>query len=146
MSGSKGAGMLAKRRSISLNGTEIERTPLLVPSFSSKGFPEVSKIIETTEQVIEGPILVSAFDLHYKEISPPFDFSPLIFLDSGGYEASKSAELSDFGEHDHRPQKWTQDMHEKVLAGRKPSVPTVLISYDHPAERIPVPRFGMRES
>jgi hypothetical protein len=139
MSGSKGAQMLAKRRSISLNGTEIERTPLLLPSFSSKGFPEVSKIIETTEQVIEGAILISAFDLHHQEISPPFDFSPLIFLDSGGYEASKSAELSDFGEHDHIPQKWTQDMHEKVLAEWKPSVPTVLISYDHPAERLPVP-------
>jgi len=37
--------MLAERRVIGRNGQEIERTPLLVPSFSSKGFPEVKKIV-----------------------------------------------------------------------------------------------------
>jgi hypothetical protein len=138
VSRSEGPRMLAKRRSLRLDGGEVQRTPLLVPSFSSKGFPDVSKIIKTMEEVIEGTILVSAYDLHHKKISPPFDFPSLIFLDSGGYEASKSAELSDFGESDHRPQEWTQDMHEAVLAGWKPPVPTVLISYDHPKERLPV--------
>lgn len=37
--------MLAQRRALKLHGREIERTPLLVPSFSSKGFPDVRNII-----------------------------------------------------------------------------------------------------
>ena len=85
--------MLAKRRALKLNGQEIERTPLLIPSFSSKGFPDVRKIIEYSSGIIDGVMLISAYDLHYGEIKPPFDFASLIFVDSGGYEASKDAEL-----------------------------------------------------
>ena len=131
--------MLAKRRKLVMNGVEIERAPLLVPSFSSKGFPDVQKIIEYSSEVIDGPTLVSAYDIHYRKIAPPFDFASLIFLDSGGYEASKDAELSDFGERDHNPQAWNQQFHEAQLASWRPSVPTVLISYDHPRERLPIP-------
>lgn len=129
--------MLAQRRALRLNGEEVERTPLLVPSFSSKGFPDAQKILKTTEEVIEGPILLSAYDLYYKKISNGYDFPSLIFLDSGGYEASKDTELSDLGERDHAPSPWTQDMHEKILAKWKPSVPSVIISYDHPSQRLP---------
>src|SRR5216684_3799657 len=103
--------MLAKRRSLSLNGQQIERTPLLVPSFSSKGFPEVASIIEYCSELIDNVMLISAYDLHYAKIKPPFDFASLIFLDSGGYEASKDAELSDFGDKDHFPQEWKQEFH-----------------------------------
>jgi hypothetical protein len=130
--------MLAKRRSISLKGNEISRTPLLVPSFSSKGFPQVAKILETSAEFLEGPMLVSAYDLHYGKIKPPFDFGSLIFLDSGGYEASKDADLSDLGDREHKPVPWSQEMHERVLSGWNQHVPTVLISYDHPKERLPV--------
>lgn len=130
--------MLAKRRTLTMNGVEIERTPLLVPSFSSKGFPDVQKIIEYSSEVIDGPTLVSAYDLHYQKIKPPFDFPSLIFLDSGGYEASKDAELSDFGERDHNPQPWSRRLHEAQVAAWHPSVQTVLISYDHPKERLSV--------
>src|SRR4051812_3170934 len=104
--------MLAKRRALTLNGIEVERTPLLVPSFSSKGFPDVQKIIEACSELIEGVTLVSAYDLHYEKIKAPFNFPKLIFLDSGGYEASKDVELSDLGERDHEPKEWTQAMHE----------------------------------
>lgn len=128
--------MLAKRRSLKLKGVEVERTPLLVPSFSSKGFPYVHKIIESCSELIEGVTLVSAYDLHFGKVQPPFDFPSLIFLDSGGYEASKDAELSDLGDRDHHPKEWTQEMHEGVIAKWQPSVPSVLISYDHPKARV----------
>ncbi|AQQ05675.1 hypothetical protein B0E33_20635 [Roseibium algicola] len=130
--------MLARRRSLRLNGQEVERTPLLVPSFSSKGFPDVSKIIEYSTEMIEGSMLVSAYDLHYEKIKPPFDFASLLFLDSGGYEASKDAELSDYGDKEHIPQEWSQEMHEAVLAGWAPSIPSIIISYDHPKEKLPI--------
>lgn len=128
--------MLAKRRSLKLNGTEVERTPLLVPSFSSKGFPDVKKIIASCSELIEGVTLISAYDLHHQKIEPPFDFPSLIFLDSGGYEASKDVELSDFGDRDHHPKEWTQELHERVLERWLPGVPSVVISYDHPKERV----------
>lgn len=130
--------MLAKRRALKLNDQEVERTPLLIPSFSSKGFPDIAEIIEYSSELIEGVTLVSAYDLHYEKIQPPFNFPSLIFLDSGGYEASKEAELSDFGDKDHVPNLWSQDMHEAQLAAWQPSVPSVLISYDHPKERLPI--------
>lgn len=130
--------MLAKRRAIFLNGQEIERTPLLVPSFSSKGFPDADKIVKYSAELIDGVTLVSAYDLHYNKITPPFDFPSLIFLDSGGYEASRDADLSDFGDKEHTPLEWTQAMHETQIAAWKPSVPSVIISYDHPKERLSI--------
>jgi hypothetical protein len=130
--------MLAKRRAIKLGNEEIERTPLLVPSFSSKGFPNVDKIIRYSSELIDGVTLVSAYDLHYDKISPPFDFPSLIFLDSGGYEASKDSELSDFGDKEHIPKTWNQQMHEAQIAKWKPKIPSVLISYDNPKERLPI--------
>jgi hypothetical protein len=128
--------MLSKRRALMRGGQEIERTPLLVPSFSSKGFPEIRKVLEYGLEVVNDAILVSAYDLHYDEISPPPDFSALIFLDSGGYEAAKEAELSDFGEKKHIPRPWTQDMHEAILSKWQRNFPSVLISYDHPKQRV----------
>lgn len=131
--------MLARRRSLCLNGSEIARTPILLPSFSSKGFPDVQEILRTAEQFIEGEMLVSAYDLHYGEISPPFEFSSLVFLDSGGYEAAKDAELSDLRELDHSPKVWTEEQYKAVIATLPWKVPTVAISYDHPRERLSIP-------
>jgi hypothetical protein len=130
--------MLAKRRALKLNCQEIERTPLLVPSFSSKGFADVHKIINYSSELIDGPTLVSAYDLHYDRIKPPFDFPSLIFLDSGGYEASRETDLSDLGDKDHQPKPWSREMHEAQLSKWQPSVPSVLISYDHPKERLSI--------
>ena len=79
LSGSESARMLAKRRSLLLDGREIERTPLLIPSFSSKGFPDVDKIIKYSSELIDGVMLVSAYDLHYAKVLPPFDFPSLVF-------------------------------------------------------------------
>ena len=130
--------MLAKRRFIRHKEREIERTPLLVPSFSSKGFPDVHKIIEYSSELIDGVTLVSADDLYYEKKFPPLTFPSLIFLDSGGYETSKDAELSDFGDKAHIPKPWTQDMHEVELEKWRPTVPSVIISYDHPDDRLPI--------
>ena len=138
MSRQNSTWMLAKRRSLKLGNVEVERTPLLVPSFSSKGFKDAQKIITTTEEVIDGPILISAYDIYHKHIKPPFEFPSLIFIDSGGYEATKDMELSDFGEREHKPQKWSLKMHEVVIHNWTSSVPNVFISYDHPNERCAV--------
>lgn len=130
--------MLAKCRFLTLHGEQVERTPLLVPSFSSKGIPEnVGKVLEAAQEFVEGPVLVSAYDVSYHGISPPV-LAPLLFLDSGGYEASKDSDLSETGEYEHGPQEWTETKYTKVLAEWKAAVPTVIVSYDHPKEKMPV--------
>ena len=130
--------MLAKRRSIRLAGVEIARTPLLVPSFSSKGFPQLAGLVNYCSELIDGVALFSAYDLHYQKIKGPFTFPSLIFLDSGGYEASRDVELSDFGVIDHDPKKWTPDLHEAQLSIWTSDVPTVFISFDSPKERLSI--------
>ena len=69
--------MLARISTISHPSGGTLKTPLLVPSFSSKGFPKVAKILETMREVISGPILVSAYDMHYQNIDTPLDFASL---------------------------------------------------------------------
>lgn len=128
--------MLAKRRGFYKGDKELIRTPLLLPSFSSKGFPEVQKILETTQEVIDGEILVSAYDLHHNLLKGPFDFAEAIFLDSGGYEASKDVELSDIPGHDYIPAQWSVDEHNKIVSAWESPRPTVVISYDHPSRRL----------
>lgn len=132
--------MLARRRFLTLNGQQIERTPLLVPSFSSKGFPEVASIIEYCSELIDNVMLVSAYDLHYEMIKPPFDFASLIFLDSGGYEASKDAELSDYGDKEHFPKEWSREFYEAQIAAWNtgPNTTSVIVNYDHPKERLDI--------
>ena len=69
-------------------------TPLLVPSFSSR-VAEINNIFRASEEFIDGPFLVSAFDIAKQYIDPPFDFAGAVFLDSGGYEVGSHADLSD---------------------------------------------------
>lgn len=149
--------MLASSRTISLNGEVIERTPLLVPSFSSKGFPEVQEIIQFSAGIIDSAALVSAYDLSHGHIKAPFDFASILFLDSGGYEASQDTDLSEIANAEYEPATWTSDLHNEVLREWQSISPVVCISYDHPRERcdisdqvararaMPVPAGGMRE-
>jgi hypothetical protein len=128
--------MLAKRRGFYRDGKEIIRTPLLLPSFSSKGFPDVNDILSTTQEVIDGEILVSAYDIHYKHIVGPFDFAEAIFLDSGGYEATTDVELSETKRLSYNPAKWGFDEYISVVDAWESLRPTVVVSYDHPNERL----------
>jgi hypothetical protein len=102
--------MLARRTQLKLpDGTPCD-LPLLVPSFSSKGFGfartrgrgrprQVSNIVVDLHefaQVASQSVLISAYDLHFAHFDgsrdgkgSPFNSlqkSRLIFLDSGGYE------------------------------------------------------------
>jgi hypothetical protein len=130
--------MLAAKREIKLPTGATVRTPLLVPSFSSKGFADVDKILKTTSEFIDGPILISAYDLYYKHIVPPVEFPSLLFIDSGGYEASRDSELSDYGAREHHPEKWSRQFHKSILDKWKSASPTIAVSYDHPRERLPI--------
>jgi len=120
------------------------KTPLLVPSFSSKGFPEVKKIIAYTGEIIFDQTLASAYDIHHKLVTKrSLNFSPTqpLFLDSGGYESSKDQDLSDLNKQGQmRSMKWSKDRHQKFLDDWKFNRPTVVVSFDSPRSRMPLSR------
>jgi hypothetical protein len=114
---------------------------MLVPSFSSKGFPDVGHIIDVTEPYIESQVPISAYDIYYKYISNPMHFPSLLFIDSGGYEASIDMEMSSTFDaisteyvHEH----WDEKLHESAITSWTAVPPTVYISYDHPSHRLPI--------
>ncbi|MGB9365062.1 MAG: hypothetical protein WCE79_03520 [Xanthobacteraceae bacterium] len=130
--------MLAKRRNLKVGQAPPVSTPLLLPSFSSKGFPRVAATLKAMEEYISDEVLVSAYDLHYRFIKPPFDFASTIFLDSGGYEASKDSELSETFEGEHIPKGWTAELYAKVVKAWSSNSPTVFVSFDHPRDRLSI--------
>ena len=123
-------------------------TPLLVPSFSSKGFKtsdnpghsETSKILTTTAEFLTQYYLVSAYDIYYGHIPEPSElpFKPeLIFVDSGGYEVSDEYDFSVVSNGHHPVHEWNVELLRKVLDAWPDSMPAVLVSYDNPKNRKP---------
>jgi hypothetical protein len=124
--------MLARRTKIHMGSQIVAETPLLLPSFSSKGFPEVGKIMKLMAEFITSPILISAYDIHYKYVPQKITFSELIFLDSGGYEARYEHDLSETYGKVHRSKPWNRRYHERVLKNWSSKWPTVAVTYDSP--------------
>ena len=115
-------------------------TPLLVPSFSSKGFKpaELKTIFNSSGAFITETYLISAYDVGHSHLPEPRDlpFKPdLLFLDSGGYEISKDQELSAVEIARPGPKDWSLEQLTDVLDKWPDEIATVLVSYDHPNER-----------
>ena len=148
--------ILAGRRELRFPDGTALRTPILVPSFSSR-IPKVEKIFRASEEFIDGPLLISAFDVKHGHLNEPFDFGSAVFLDSGGYEAATDSDLSDVSTAPATVKDWTEAEHISVLNGWTSKVPTVVISYDHPrvrcaiteqvraASKLPIPKNALRE-
>lgn len=126
--------MLARCTKFNLPNGDYFETPLLLPSFSSKGFPELKKIIKILEEHISGPVLISAYDVYYKLIQKTISFSPqLLFVDSGGYECSSIVDFINHSIGVYKPKKWNEKLfHKSINVLLEDSVPKVIISYDHP--------------
>lgn len=132
------------------SGVVIE-TPLLVPSFSSKGFSlgkdkagrdksEVGQILETASEVVTGVYLISAFDIATGHLPPPgkLPMKPeLIIVDSGGYEVSDESDLSEVVRPSAGGSPWSLEKLETVLDAWPESMPAIFVSYDHFRERKP---------
>ena len=123
-------------------------TPLLIPSFSSKGFArskkdgksEIGKILETTDEFLTEVFLISAYDIFYKHLPHPSDMSctpEMIFVDSGGYEISTDCDYSSVIDPVPSPELWKTENLESVLDNWPNHVPAVFVSFDHPDDRKP---------
>lgn len=127
--------MLARQSKIHFKSNVVSETPLLLPSFSSKGFPEVSELLRLMSGIITSGILVSAYDLHYSHIPrTKLTFPEVIFLDSGGYEARVDYDLSDAYRRPHQSKQWTRDAYLEEVAKWKSRIPTVVVSFDSPTQ------------
>jgi len=146
--------MLCRTTKITHRGTGASlETPLLVPSFSSKGFSRSSsrgkskngdfvsglhRQFEAVGEYITDTVLVSAFDIHHGYLPVPDklpNYPEILFLDSGGYEVSDYADLSDIEEPIPKAEKWTEDLYKGVISKWPAEKTVVFVSYDHPNER-----------
>lgn len=126
--------MLARKNRYELpNGVTLE-TPLLIPSFSSKGFPDLRNVIQFMRGFITDAALISAYDVYYSHLNASnTSFPEVLFLDSGGYEASVEHDLSEAYGHAYKPKPWTQRMHEQVVRNWPKSIATVAVTFDSPS-------------
>jgi queuine/archaeosine tRNA-ribosyltransferase len=137
--------MHAKIRKLNLKAGGTIETPLLLPSFSSKALQNesVTQIIQYMAQTISDEVLISAYDLHYHRVKYKkiASFASAVFLDSGGYEATKDLDLSDVGDKEYRPRPWRQKQLDQTLTEAWDfGFPTVLVSYDSPHAKAKIDR------
>jgi len=141
--------MLARSSKLRHPSGIVLETPLLVPSFSSKGFPvekggrsQVSLALKITSEALTESMLISAFDIHHKYIPHPkkFTVAPQItFVDSGGYETSQAF---DFSAVSRNPFPIDQEWNELKLAATLDTwperLPAAFVNFDHGSVRKPL--------
>lgn len=124
------------------SGEKFE-TPLLVPSFSSKGFligtTKKTTISECYDQMmlasgfIDESLLVSAYDLYHNFAPNPREFksAKINFIDSGGYETSQSYDLSGINKFNNKVKPWDENKLKEVLSKWPDEMSGIMVSYDH---------------
>jgi hypothetical protein len=86
-------------------------------------------------EFITSGVLVSAYDVHYKKITPKkITFPEVIILDCGGYEARMDYDLADVYVQEYSPKAWTRKLYFNVLKNWPRLVPTIVVSYDSPRQ------------
>lgn len=144
--------MLCSSSKLELDGDIVGTTPMLIPSLSSRANVKISETIDIMKNIVNGPMLVSAYDFCYfnkeklKEDQefPKLNFSELIILDSGGYEVLQDSDIFENGYYKPSPFEWNETLYEENLKKwcTNPSdpqyVPTIFVSYDHPLERLSI--------
>jgi hypothetical protein len=128
------------------SGVSIQ-TPLLIPSFSSKGFArskdgtsEIGNILTAMGEFITETYLISAYDVYYDDIPAPADlpFTPdVIVLDSGGYEISTDRDYSSVIDPLPAPKPWDITKWESVVSAWPDELAMMAISFDRQDERKP---------
>ena len=121
-------------------------TPLLIPSFSSKGFTrspadgksEIGAILETVSEFLTEAFLISAYDVFHGDLPRPEHLPckpEIVFVDSGGYEVSTYFDYASAVVPPMHPKAWTTENLESVLDDWPNEVPAVFVNFDHPGDR-----------
>jgi hypothetical protein len=136
------------RRSTIRHPTKITiETPLLVPSFSSKGFQvtkessAVQEAFDLSSEWLTETMLVSAYDIAHKHISQPEDLivtPDLIIVDSGGYEMRFDHDMSTAVHWPHQPLPWDEARYQTVLDNWPERLSASFVSFDDPSKKVPL--------
>src|SRR2546422_8460912 len=131
--------MLARSTTLRHPSGVTVKTPLLVPSFSSKGFlqrkdgvSELREIFANAATVVTESMLVSAYDIHYAHLPRPerFPCTPsVIFLDSGGYEANADHDLSAVYRYGYPAKEWELLHFTRLLDRWPPHIAAIFTSF-----------------
>ena len=108
-------------------------TPLIVPSFSSSGFPDVASIYDEMKDRLYGVCLVSALDLAYGRIPAGVtDEVNLVLIDSGMYEVRNKIGVPIYSYPPVASQDWSKRQYSNVASGIDASSNAILVNYDCP--------------
>ena len=132
------------------------KTPLLIPSFSSKGFDltrredgstgfsEVSQYLQVFAPSLTETFLVSGYDIHHgllersKSLTSPqhfpgsiWDSPKVLFIDSGLYEYRIGADSEEPVQEMRLPQDWTEEDFCAFAARLPRKAPIALVNWDH---------------
>jgi hypothetical protein len=127
-------------------GISVE-TPLMVPSFSSKGFifnksgvSETADVLNLSREFLTESLLVSAYDLYYKHLpfSDEYLSTDVAILDSGGYETSDVYDLSASSKYSYPIKEWCQNKYEEIINQWPKHKAGIIVSYDHGEKRSPL--------
>lgn len=108
------------------------KTPLIVPSFSSKGFPKIIEIYDQVKEHLVDSSLISAFDLHHNLMPGDKEIyaSDVLFIDSGGYEKRGEYDLAELYRHKYIPSDWSLELYETQLDKLNPLSKLVIVNFD----------------
>jgi len=130
--------------------------PLLVPSFTSKGFrtyrpadqttplSQVNRALEIVGGSLQESLLLSAYDLHHGHFDRPerhFAAASLVFIDSGGYELSPVPDAFDGRYFEYRPKEFSLDDYVAVLRRLtriEPPLPLAITNFDSATRNTPI--------
>lgn len=116
-------------REVSTAGVD---TPLLVPSFSSRGFPNLGALYDFLRSEVPEASLVSAYDLHHRFLPlASVNGSDVVVVDSGGYEAKPTYDPDEAYVDDRRGKAWSLEQYRSVVDGLEPFSRFVVVSFDH---------------
>jgi hypothetical protein len=132
--------MLVRSTTITHPLGSVIQTPLLIPSFSSKGFgvskrekSEIREIYDVAWPLLTDTMLVSAYDLSHNYLGPIENaITEITFVDSGGYEISDYHDLSAVYRYPVNHEEWPEKNLRDVYDSWPEHVPAVFVSYDHP--------------
>ena len=108
------------------------QTPIIAPSFSSRGFPQISELWRYLQYKLYGICLISSFDVSEGSIPKDImDVINVVIFDSGLYETN--SQIIDYtGRHAPvAPVSWTRIQYHKTVSSLGDIGNMILVNFDH---------------
>lgn len=107
-------------------------TPLLVPSFSSRGFSDIGDLFNEVVSDLRRSCLLSAFDLASHALETELSkAADIVLVDSGVYETTAHAVAADGHTSLPAATAWTRDMYRAFLPTIPKDANVLVVSFDN---------------